>query len=235
MASPGGGARQPRPAHSPQDALPLVNAESDGSGVAADFTFDLSKFAERFMATIRTEAAATLQEAGQQMLDEVAWRDPFAMPEPAALRFLEERENLLKDVPQEIFEKIKGELAEGMEAGESIRKLQQRVVNTFGMISDVRAKTIASNETAAAYARARQAGMEQSGVQRKSWICSHIRSRFTHEEAELDPRNEKIPVGEAFHVGAVRLLAPGIPQTPADNDPGEIINCHCMAYAEENE
>ena len=195
---------------------------------AADFLFSLQGFEASLTAELRKANAESLQEAGKALFAEVGRDDVFTMPPAKALRFLESRKNLMTDVADDVFAKIKGELEAGIQAGESTAGLAKRVKTAFNGIDDARALTVAQTETAAAYSAARQEALEQAGIQWKEWLTSGLDNvRATHLEAE----GQTVRTGEAFRVGAVHLTGPGTPLTEADNDPGEIINCHCVAIA----
>lgn len=210
----------------------LVSAEGGPRGVAADIIFDRAQFADGLLATLRDESAEALHEAGNDLFAEIQRDDAFSMPDPVARQFLAERENLLRDIPDEMHAAIEAELQAGLDAGESLRQLSRRVTNKFAAITAERAETIASTETNVAYSFSRQEAMKAAGIQFKTWLTSHLPNvRATHEAAEDDPRNARVPVGEPFFVGKVRLLAPGLPFTPDDDDPSEIINCGCIALA----
>jgi hypothetical protein len=217
---------------------PLQNSEASasGSGVAADITFDRKRFREGLLARVRTESLETLQVAGDDVVEELAGLgysvDPWSMPEPEAMRFLGQRENLLKDTSDAIHDQIEARIQQSLGEQKSLAQIARDIREEFAQIEAVRAAAIASTETAVAFSHSRQVGFEQTGVEFKYWITSHLPTvRDTHRDAEDDPRNARVPVSEAFYVGAVRLLGPGLPLTPMDDDPGEIINCHCIQGA----
>ncbi len=215
---------------------PLKAAEGDddptgAGGVAADLAFDPERFATGLLATLRNESAQGLQTAGNQLFAELgsdAPDDPFKLPDPLALRYLDERENLLKGIPDEIHAQIMETLQEGLTEGDSTRALASRITATFGQIGRGHTLTIASTETAAAYGFARQQGMAQAGIQFKRWLTSHLKNvRAAHAAAERDPRNQRVPMDEPFHVGGENLMFPGDPAGSA----GNVINCHCVSLA----
>lgn len=191
---------------------------------AADFLFDLGTFRNGLMAGLRKATAASLQQAGSQLLAEIGFDDPFRFPDEKALSFLAQRENKLVNAAQEIFNGVRTELEEGITAGESISKLSDRIRGKFNDISATRARTIAMTETAAAYGAARQEAMEQSGVEYKQWLTSGAGNvRAAHAAAN----GQTVPVGEPFDVGGETLECPGDPT----GSPGNVINCHCVAIA----
>lgn len=208
---------------------PSPLAAAEGRGVAADITFDAERFRSELLAVIRAESAETLQTAGSQFFTEAGIDDPFTMPEPRAIKFLDTRENLLSGIPDEIHAAIEAELQAGITAGDSMKQLATRLSSKFTEIEEGRAMTIASTETGAAYGDARQEAMEQGGITHKRWLTSHLPNvRPAHAEAESDPRNEAVPIAEPFHVGGELLMYPGDPAGSPEN----VINCHCVSLAQ---
>lgn len=221
----------------PRAARIILNVELPvhAAGVSADIVFDLSRFASGLLAALRGVARTALGTATAQCLHEIraglapGRDDAFELPDPAAIAYLDRRENLLKDIPNEIHSQIKEELNEGITAGESMADLTKRITSTFEDIGKSRAKTIASTETAAAYGFARHESMVACGITRKSWLTSHLPNvRVAHAMAEDDSRNQKCPVDQPFEVGGEKLMYPGDPDGSAEN----VINCHCVEIAE---
>lgn len=210
-------------------ALGINSATSGPGGVGADIIFDRARFADGLLAALRNESADAVQTAGDQFFQEIGRNDPWSMPDPLLRPFLDTRDNLLRDVPDEIFAQIEQEISAGLDAGESIRQISKRISDVFDGISTSRATTIASTETGAAYGFARQVAMQDAGVRHKSWLTSHLPNvRPAHQEAELNPANHGIPIDQAFQVGGEALLFPG----DEHGSPENIINCHCVALSE---
>jgi uncharacterized protein with gpF-like domain len=209
---------------------PIMSA----GGVGADIIFDLQRFRDGLFAALRNQSAQALHTAGNEFYQEIGHRpsgsDPWHMPDPVALEFLHERQNLLVDVPDEIYLQIQEEISLGLEAGDSIDEMAKRITAEFDSISSQRAETIASTETAAAYGFARDKAMQSAGVQFKKWLTSHLPNvRPAHYAAERDPHNERCPLDEPFRVGGEELMFPG----DSNGSPGNVINCHCVSLATE--
>lgn len=192
-----------------------------GKAAAADFNFDLTKFREALKAELRKQGRNALDAAGAEMLAELGRDDVWAMPPADVLRFLTVRENLIADAADEIHAQIEGSLMEGLDAGETMDQLAERVRQAFAGIQRGRAMTIAATETAVAYGVARHTAMEQAGVQWKQWLTAADGAvRHSHEEVE----GETVPLFENFSNG---LAFPGDPEGPA----AEVINCRCVQIA----
>jgi uncharacterized protein with gpF-like domain len=147
------------------------------------------------------------------------------LPAQETIDFIRGRENLWSDVPDEIWQQIKDQLAEGLDAGESIRDLGKRITSTFDAIEQGRAETIASTETAAAYGFSRNEAMKAAGVKYKKWLHSSVPE--CRAPTHLALHGTVIPFDSPFDVGGERLMYP----TDPSGSPGNTINCHCIAVA----
>lgn len=210
----------------------IASAEKKGlttKASAADLVFDLNDFTGMLTAEMRKAGAATLDEAGQQVFGEVGIDDVFTMPPAKAQRFLDQRENLLKDVAQEVFDDIKGELKDGLDAGDSTAQLADRIRGKFNQEKEGRAMTVAHTEVSAAYGTARQEAMDEAGIEYKEWLTSglsNVRAGHLAAEGQVVRTNDPFMVPNAFDFPEP-LQFPGDP----DGSPGNVINCHCVAIA----
>jgi SPP1 gp7 family putative phage head morphogenesis protein len=194
--------------------------------VASDFLFDLLAFKNGILASFRNVARIGLDRAGEELFDEAGYEhdDPFSMPPQAAIDYLQSRENRLASASDEVYDKIKVQLEEGIREGESMSKLADRVKSEFNDIAKDDAMRIASTETSAVYGVARQEAMTQAGIEYKQWLTSGLPNvRPAHAAAE----GETVKVDEPFLVGGERLMHPGDPRGSA----GNVINCHCVSIA----
>jgi hypothetical protein len=191
---------------------------------AVDLIFDLSTLQEGLKAAFRKAGSSALDSALTQLAEELGRKDPLRYPPEAALQFLRARENRLSGIAEDVFDRIKAVLEDGLDAGDPIDVLAKRVRSEFNEIGSSRATTIAMTETAAAYGTARQTGMEQAGVGRKQWLTSGGDNvRPAHEAAN----RQVVGVEEPFVVGGEELRFPGDPSGSPEN----VINCHCVAIA----
>jgi phage portal protein BeeE len=206
----------------PQKSAPKAKA-----GAAADFLFKVDEFKTQLFAAMRRQASAALNIAGDQLFKEIGRDDPFTMAPEAVLNYARKRETVLAGVPDEVASKIRGSLADGIDAGDTLDQLSDRVRAAFNEINAGRARTIASTETSSAYGAGRSAAMKQAGVRFKAWLTSgNSNVRPAHEQAGLDyPLDRGIPIDEAFIVDEEELMFPGDP----DGSPGNVINCHCVS------
>jgi len=142
---------------------------------------------------------------------------------------LAQTQNLLVNIPNEVYHLIFAELADGINAGETVDQLATRIERVLSWTDSPRwpgrARNIAVTETTRAYgAGTLAAGMEQSRVTgrllRKRWDSEKdARVRPEHRVADGQVRDLTMP----FQVGGSLLLYPGDPMGPAD----EVCGCRC--------
>lgn len=198
---------------------------------AADFLFDLSKFATYFKVQMRGVALNALQTAGDQMNAELKIDDPWKMPQAEAIQFVRDRENKLGGVPADVFGRIKQAIEDGLSDGDSLKKIADAVRGEFNDISAKRAKVIASTETAAAYGTARDLAMKAAGIQFKRWLVSgNSNVRTAHQMMN----GAVVGIDESFTVIDPKSGDVDTVKHPADPNgaPWNVINCHCVSIAE---
>jgi hypothetical protein len=143
---------------------------------------------------------------------------------------LAEVRNRLVRVPEEVFGVIASEINEGVNLGEGIPQLTNRVDEALSVTTSERwqnrAETVARTEAIgalnAAKADAFQAmAQEEPGTRfERVWLATDdARTRETHRAAD----GQRVPLKEPFIVGGFPLMFPGDPSGP----PQEVINCRC--------
>lgn len=191
---------------------------------AVDLMFDAEEFSGALVLGFRKVSKEALDQGGKQLFAELGKDDPFTYPPARAVQFIQSRENRIKDMAADVFESLKSTIEEGMNSGDSIKELSDRVRATCNDMSRGRAKRIAMTETAAAYGTARQEAMREAGVSYKRWLNS---GGDNVRPAHIEANNQTVPVDEAFDVGGEQLMHPGDPSGRPDN----VINCHCVSVA----
>lgn len=121
---------------------------------------------------------------------------------------------------------LRAQLAEGMDGGETVRQLADRVQRVMGN-RRTDALRQARNAVSQTLSRARAQGRRAAGVTHEIWIHSRGpgERRESHVAAESYYRQHPKPAGEPFIVNGVPLRYPRDPAGPA----GEVINCQCLA------
>lgn len=146
--------------------------------------------------------------------------------------YLAEVRNRLVRVPEEVFDVIAHEVATGVNLGEGIPKLRDRidtVLSTTGTARwSNRATVIARTETMGALNAGRHEAFRALAEEEpdlefeRIWLATDdSRTRHTHEEAD----GQRVPLGAPFRVGGFELRFPGDPLGP----PQEVIQCRCVS------
>ena len=122
-------------------------------------------------------------------------------------------------VNEETARLLNDERGQGIEAGESIKQLQERVEKVFRFSNVVRSEMIARTETQAAVNHGAYESYVQSGVvESKMWLATlDDRTRLHHLEAH----RQIVPLEAKFEVGGELL------QHPGDGSPRNAIQCRC--------
>lgn len=144
-------------------------------------------------------------------------------------RYLAEVRNRLVRTPDEVYDLIAGQMAQGVNLGESVPKLAARVDETLSVTGtprwENRATVVARTEAIGALNAGRfdafQAMAEIEDVpMEKVWLAtSDSRTRETHRLAD----QQRVPLDAPFLVGGFPLMFPGDPSGPAQ----EVIQCRC--------
>lgn len=148
---------------------------------------------------------------------------------PFVTAYLAEVRNRLVRVPDEVYDLVAGEVAKGVNLGESIPKLAARIDSVLSTTQSERwpnrATVIARTETIGALNAGRADAFRVVAADSDEelfnfWLATDDnRTRHTHREAE----GQRVPVGTPFQVGGHDLRFPGDPEGP----PQEVIQCRC--------
>lgn len=217
-----------------KETLQRLASQSGGSktienrAAAVDLVFDRETFRAGLLAAMRRAAANSLQLAATQLAAELDIDDPFEVPPEEVTAFVERRQNRLSGVADHTWERIRDSIQEGLDAGDTMNQISDRVRVEFNDVASGRAETIAQTETAAAYGTGRQEAMKRAGVRRRRWLTSgNSNVRPAHRNAN----GQTVGIDEAFQVGGEELMHPGDPRGSAAN----VINCHCVAIPVKDE
>lgn len=143
--------------------------------------------------------------------------------------YLEATQQLLDAVGERLAAAATQALADGLEAGDSIDQLQQRLVDLFSQdgtqLGASRAERIAMTEATRAFnAGALAAAQELTGPDRplvKQWVT---RRDTRVREAHADTNGQLQLLDDAFDVGGTPMQYPGDPTAPA----ALTVNCRCV-------
>ncbi len=202
-----------------------------GASLAARLTFDKELLSSELLAALREDQESALNTAGQQLYDEIGKDSVWRLPSRDAIKFVQDRANLLANVPDEVHAEIMQSIEQGLQHGESRKELMSRISRVFDEIGSSRAETIANTETAAAFNYSRDKAMREAGVTHKKWLHSQSplikEPRPTHLEAD----GQTVPIDEPFDVSGVKFMYPQDDSLGAG--PEDTINCFCVSIPTE--
>jgi hypothetical protein len=148
---------------------------------------------------------------------------------PFVARYLAEARNRLVRTPDEVYDLLAHQIVQGVNLGESIPKIRDRVDNVLSITQTERwpnrATVVARTETIGAlnagrYDAFRAFNEEADEPLEKLWLSTtDTRTRESHRLAD----GQRVPVNEPFNVGGFELEFPGDPSGP----PQEVIQCRC--------
>lgn len=182
------------------------------ASASTDQPFDLAQWIKTFRAELRPLILAIIADGGANALDDLGLSTDFSVDDPRVIRFLERRaQRFAKEVNQTTWDALKTSLSEGVQAGENITQLEQRVEDVMAGRIRSSAENIARTEVIGAMNGGTLEAWRQSGVvAQKAWLAAlDDRTRDTHVEAHRRYQAEPIAIDENFQVGAGSGAAPG--------------------------
>jgi HK97 family phage portal protein len=192
--------------------------------------FDMAQWIKTFREEVRPVLVRLVQDVGQEALEDLGVSTSFDVNDPAVVRFLERRaQRFAKAVNDTTWDQLKDSLKEGIEAGESIAQLADRVESVMGVRIESSAETIARTEVIGASNGGMLEAWKQSDiVEGKVWIAAiDDRTRDSHIDAHERYADNPIPLDEDFEVGGCSGPAPGQMGCPEED-----INCRCTMIAQ---
>lgn len=185
-----------------------------------DILFDLEEANDQIKAIMWPLYLNIGDEAGQSLTAQLG-ADPatFVLADTPAMAILEDKLIKVVGINDYTRQMLRESLLEGLEAGETVRELQDRIREVFNF-TESRSLTIARTETGQAAAPARDAAMGKLGVIKTEWgTAGDGVVRASHVLIAGEQRLR----GQPFSNGC---LYPCDPSGPA----GEVINCRCAAF-----
>ena len=148
---------------------------------------------------------------GTAAFAELGIEGSFDVTNPEVIKFIKKRAGLLiKSIGDTTLEKLKKTLASGVDVGESIPKLAERISGVFTDAKGYRSTLIARTETQTAANSGNLEAYRQSGIVKKKIWLSTMDDRVRPEHAAMD--GEETGIDEPFSNGLM------FPQEP---------NCRC--------
>lgn len=172
----------------------------------------------------------TFSDAAMEALDEIGVSSMFDLTNPLVTQWLQQRaQRFAQRVNDTTWNDLQKTLSEGIDAGEGIDDLAERIKKIFKEASDGRARMIARTETIAASNAGGLEAARQSGVVRgKTWFSAldeRVRPSHTEAHGQLRGLDEEFVLSS----GATGL-APGQMGMASED-----VNCRCtMLWALED-
>lgn len=181
---------------------------------------------------LQKTAKPFIMQAAQSSLDHFAIEigiSPWQITDPRIASVLQEKVIKITGINTRFREQLRQSMIDGIDAGETVTELSQRVRNEFNFAATPsRTLTIARTETAQTASTVRNINMIGEGVKQQQWITAgdeHVRDShvvFGGAGPQDIGFNFCSLVGEPGE-----LLYPSDMAGPA----GEVINCRCVATA----
>lgn len=160
----------------------------------------------------------SIKSGWDSLLAELEGMPAFDSSNPAVRALLMEREVSIAGATKTLADRMRATLAEGVDAGESVSQLADRIRSLIAEQYRGQATVIARNETAAAYSRARTEGMKQTGMSEGEWLTARD-SRVRASHVQCDGQVRKL--GDPFPNGLTEPHQAGAPEE-------ETIQCRCV-------
>ncbi|MFF2964237.1 phage minor head protein [Streptomyces sp. NPDC057963] len=215
------------------DATEIVAARFSVAGIARMWGQRVPRLVRRLLGVAETAAQNTAAAVDAELPDSwddlpTRYDDDRELP-PGMGQYVETTEHLLRTVGDRLADVAVRELAAGVDAGEDIEQLRDRLRDAFAregaQLGTMREERIARTEAARAWNSATlAAAQELTGPDRplvKQWIPRHDSDvRSSHAAAAGQLRL----LDEPFTIAGIPMAAPGDPTAP----PELLINCRCV-------
>lgn len=192
-----------------------------------DKLFSSSRWVVETRKALRDAYRAAARAAGQAALKGVgaaiAWT---GNNKPTTNALMRREQRFAESVTDTTWQRLRRQLAEGIEAGEGIPDLAARVERVMGDRIKSSAETIARTEVHGTFEQtgvlAIQTAADELGLTyTKEWVTAlDERVRPDHEAAH----GQTVGISEEYEVGGARGMAPG-----EMGDPAQDINCRCTS------
>lgn len=169
----------------------------------------------------RTEATAkaSIKAGAQTAMAEIDLDDAFDLLDPRVLSMVLKRRQSVVGAGRTTVKRLREDLAEGIAEGETIDELADRVRARIREAYNGQARVVARTETAAGFSEARFETFRTAEVASQEWLSARdpvVRDSHAAVDGEV------VVMGGQFSNGLKFPLDP-------DGDPGEVINCRCVA------
>jgi HK97 family phage portal protein len=181
----------------------------------ADVPFDKPRWIKEFRTAMRPQLRDIVAEAGQDGIKQLGLGLAFDVVNPEVTRFIEKRaQRFAQEVNATTYDALKQSLAEGIEAGEDMDSLANRVESVMGDRIASSKEVVARTEVLGSLNGGTLLGWNQAqdlvGPMLKHWLAAlDSRTRDDHRDAHARYADVGIPLEDNFKVGDGEGLAPG--------------------------
>lgn len=199
--------------------------ERNDTRINLEDLFDFAAWVKRFRVVGRELIGEIVGDTGNEALDELEITSSFDLKQPAVVNFIEKRaQRFAEEVNESTWAALKKSLAEGIDNGEGLVKLMERVREVMEDRIRSSSETIARTEVIGAMnGGTLQAWKQCEVVNKKAWLAAlDERTRDTHIQAHERYQAEPIDLEDEFVVGDGAGQAPGQIGLPEED-----INCRC--------
>jgi len=168
----------------------LSNLRKYSKSVKIDISFilfSLSQWNSKLIKIMHPLVQASVIGGAESLIQDFGLDITFDISNPFIGDFFSMRENKIKHINRETFDKLTKSLTEGINSGETIKELSARVEGVYSEAKGSRARMIARTETNVANNFGHMAAMQQAHIERKEWVTAGDEDvRETHEMNEAE-------------------------------------------------
>lgn len=192
----------------------------------ADEPFNMAEWIKKFREAMRVQLRQIVDESGSEAMDDLKIQKKFQVNEPQVRQYIETRaQRFAVQVNETTWDLLRKSIGEGIDAGEGLTSIMERVETVMGDRINSSAEIIARTEVGGAMNGGTRLAWMQSGVVTgKRWIAElDARVRDSHAEAH----GQVVGLDEDFEVGDASGPGPGEMGAPEED-----INCRCTMAGE---
>lgn len=201
--------------------------------VGEEFMFDKGHYITVGIDLLTPLLKDIIKTQGSEAMLTVSPEQAYSLME-AARKFLNQKPTkLAKSITETAYTRIRGSLAEGIKAGESIAKLKDRVIEEYKSLEVYQAETIARTEVSRATNFATIDAFKQSGVvEGKEWLvvgddrtCEYCLAMESEYNAQIGLDENYFKIGDE-----VNGINGGKMTIEFDDVDGPPLHCNCRCF-----
>lgn len=204
----------------------LLKADDEQEANSRDI-FNQQEERDRLKNAVKPIMRVIVKESGEEAIAEYNLYTQFNVDDPqvytALVRF---SSRLAENVTETTYNDIKRIIGESYNQGLSAAEIGRNIRRQFSTYTRSRAEMIARTESNGIVNSGRFNGLEQAGLEDKTWISTHDSITRTPPQAQFDhvlADGETVKINQPFLRTGEPLMHPGDPEGSA----GNIIQCRC--------